>query len=269
MRPTAKEAEKRPRVVGRPPTVDDGEARIRILEAAIDTFAETGVAASSIKAISLRAGCTPALIHYHFTDKETLVGEALEIHVLPVMRRFWETADLGLKPADTLMEMVRRVLKSSKKTPWFLSIWSREVANEGGVLRSFLRDRIGHGAMARFREIVEAGQRDGTVNPDLSPELVYVSLISAACLPALGRVTWGRIFGRTITDQDLDKHVLGMVTQGLAVRNERSSHESGKLGNRRPGGGLQGGFGRRRGRRPVLGRRGSKRPSRRRSGKRS
>ena len=117
--------EVKPRIVGRPRKGDDGEARSRILEAAIYAFAETGIRASSIKAISLKAGCTPALVHYHFKDKETLVNEALNSHVLPVMNHFWETTELNLEPREMLLELVRRVRAASKNTPWFLSIWSR------------------------------------------------------------------------------------------------------------------------------------------------
>ena len=95
----------KPRMVGRPHKGDGGEARSRILEAALADFAENGIKASSIKSVSQRAGCTPALIHYHFNDKETLVKETLELHVVPVLRRFWETANLGLEPAEMIMEI--------------------------------------------------------------------------------------------------------------------------------------------------------------------
>ena len=245
-------ANEKTRVVGRPPKEDDGDARNRILEGAIAAFAETGIAASTIKGISLKAGCTPALIHYHFTDKETLVIEALESFVIPVIKRFWNVVELDLEPAEMLLEIVRRVLATAQKTPWFLSIWSRELANEGGVLRDFLRARISRDWMRLFRDKVIAGQRDGSVNPDIAPELAYVSLISTACFPALTRPGWGRLFDRVVDDKSLERHVMGLVSRGFTNKKERDSHDPRKLGNRHQGGRLQGGRGRKPRRRSAI-----------------
>jgi AcrR family transcriptional regulator len=62
-----------PKPRGRKPTkMDPG----KLLEAAQEVFAETGVAGASIRAIANRAGCDPALIYYHFGSKEA-VFEAL------------------------------------------------------------------------------------------------------------------------------------------------------------------------------------------------
>jgi AcrR family transcriptional regulator len=254
-------------MVGRPHKGDDGEARSRILEAAVAVFAETGISASSIKGISQKAGCTPALIHYHFKDKESLVQEALETHVLPVMTRFWETAELGLGARDMLLEMVSRIRKTTRETPWFLSIWSRELASDGGSLRSFLRGRIGLFKTSRFKETIKAGQADGTINPNLAPELVYVSLISAACVPALSLKAWETTFGKKISGEELERHILGMVTRGLGGDGERSDNESAEPegGGQRGRGAGQGGAVRRTGRagRAAPARRPPRRPVRR------
>jgi AcrR family transcriptional regulator len=250
-------------MVGRPHKGDDGEARSRILEAAVYSFAETGISASSIKGISQKAGCTPALIHYHFKDKETLVHEALETHVLPVMLRFWQTAELGLGARDMLLEMVSRIRKAARETPWFLSIWSRELASDGGYLRSFLRGRLALFKTSRFKEAIRAGQKDGTINPSLAPELVYVSLISAACVPALSLKAWETAFGKKISGEELERHILGMVTRGLGGDGERSDNEPAE-----PEGGGQRGRGRGAGRGKALRRTGRAAPGRAAPGRR-
>jgi AcrR family transcriptional regulator len=226
----------KPRLVGRPHKGDDGEAKSRILEAAISVFAETGLAASPIKEISRRAGVTPALVYYHFHDRRRLTEETLERFMVPLLRSFWLAADLGLPPMDMLMELLGRVLRAAREVPWFLGLWSRELANEGGSLRTFMAPRLDRRLMGLFRESVLAGQRDGTINPDLAPELLYVSLISIACNSVLCRPGWERLWGTRVTDPALEAHVAGLLSRGLAGPKERSAHERAKPGVRRPGG---------------------------------
>jgi AcrR family transcriptional regulator len=247
--------EGKPRVVGRPHKGSDGDAKNRILEAALVSFAEAGIKASSIKGISRKAGCTPALVHYHFQDKDTLVREVLEARVAPVLLRFWETAELGLEPGEMVLELARRVRAASKEAPWFLPIWSRELASEGGFLRSYFRPRLISGLAKRFFDAVLEGQRQGGLNPDLSPALIYVTTVSNACFPAITKSGWERIFGEAVSESDLESHVMSLITKGIACRSERSPHEPINPGAGREAG--QGQLGGRSQRRP---------PSRRRSG---
>lgn len=204
-----------PRLVGRPRKADDGEAKSRILESAIMVFADVGIAASTVKEIARRAGVTPALIYYHFNDKDRLVTESLERHLVPVVMGFWEPAGLGLAPRDMLLEMVRRVREAARTAPWFLPIWSRELAKEGGSLREFLKPRLDRRLTALFLGAVKAGQKDGTINPDLAPELVYVTLVSSACFSSLARPGMELIWNSAITDEALEAHVLSFITKGI------------------------------------------------------
>jgi AcrR family transcriptional regulator len=65
------------RPAGRPPK-DGGDAlRDLIMEAAISLFAAKGLAGASLKEISRRSGVSPALIYYHFGNRENLIEETL------------------------------------------------------------------------------------------------------------------------------------------------------------------------------------------------
>lgn len=48
------------------------DARDRIIEAALNVFAEIGYAGASMRIIAKKAGVSAALIHHHFKNKETL-----------------------------------------------------------------------------------------------------------------------------------------------------------------------------------------------------
>ena len=57
---------------GRPFADPDWDTRTQLLNAAAELFAEQGVAATSFTTIARRAGLTPAMVHYHFSDREQL-----------------------------------------------------------------------------------------------------------------------------------------------------------------------------------------------------
>ncbi|CAM1643197.1 C-terminal [Bartonella choladocola] len=48
------------------------DARDRIIDAALQVFADVGYAGASMRTIAEKAGVSAALIHHHFKDKETL-----------------------------------------------------------------------------------------------------------------------------------------------------------------------------------------------------
>ena len=54
------------------------DARERILDAACDVIAAHGIEDLRIARIAATAGVSPALVHYHFATRETLLAEALE-----------------------------------------------------------------------------------------------------------------------------------------------------------------------------------------------
>lgn len=55
----------------------DGEARERILVAAVELFASKGYAATSVREIVSAAGVTPPVLYYHFRSKEGLFLELM------------------------------------------------------------------------------------------------------------------------------------------------------------------------------------------------
>lgn len=53
-------------------------SRERILDAAVELFAERGYAATSVDALCRRADATPTALYWHFGSKEGLLGAALD-----------------------------------------------------------------------------------------------------------------------------------------------------------------------------------------------
>ena len=69
---TKKKARIRRRRPGRPPA-DQANLRERLLDAAVECFKTTSIAATSLRSIAVAAGVTPAMVHYYFGSKERLL----------------------------------------------------------------------------------------------------------------------------------------------------------------------------------------------------
>lgn len=70
---------------------DDRTGRARIRDAAIECFADAGVAATSVRTIAAAAGVSPALVMHHFGSKDNLRAEC-DHHVAALVRHAKEQA---------------------------------------------------------------------------------------------------------------------------------------------------------------------------------
>jgi AcrR family transcriptional regulator len=82
-------------------------ARDRILDAAIDRIASDGIDEVRIARIAMDAGVSTSLVHYHFSTREALLGEALE-HSYEVAgsARIGEEEAAGLTPVERLAGVI-------------------------------------------------------------------------------------------------------------------------------------------------------------------
>lgn len=75
------------------PVAARGEARARVLEAALELFAQHGVNGTSLQMIADHLGVTKAAVYYQFHTKEEIVMALLE----PPMRQLEEVLDAAYK----------------------------------------------------------------------------------------------------------------------------------------------------------------------------
>lgn len=149
-----------------------------LLDAAQAVFAQDGLRAASLRAIARHAGCDPALIYYHFENKESLFKALLERRfpgVLQDVVRLSDVAD-GRPTGERLWEV--------------LLIYHRHLGNDPGI-RAMIRGEIVRGAeglthlieeqirpiIQAIRSIVDQGIARGDLRPDLKPLLTTFFLV--------------------------------------------------------------------------------------------
>ncbi len=153
------------RTAGRPLADPDRDTRALLLKAATELFAEQGVAATSFSTIARRAGLTPAMVHYHFDDREQLIDAVVDERLVPFITNVWDPVQPGEAPAEILRGVVQRLLEQIQQAPWVPSTWMREILNEGGLLRSRILRRLPIEKVRVVGRAIARGQASGTVNP--------------------------------------------------------------------------------------------------------
>lgn len=215
-KPPSAPAAKRKRTPGRP-TGESPDLRARLLDAAIACYVHRGIAATSLRAIAVEAGVTPALLHYYFGDKTQLQDAVIEERVMPTMESLREPLlRAGDDIAALVVAFVRGVGDVVAQHPWLPSLWVREVLSEGGALRELLVNRIAPQLPQMLAQRFAKAQREGAINPDLDPRLLVVSLVGLTLFPAAGAPIWRRIFDAEDLDADaLREHTIALLDRGI------------------------------------------------------
>ncbi|MDT4826940.1 HTH-type transcriptional regulator BetI [compost metagenome] len=205
-----------PRTPGRP-TGDSPLQRERLLNAAVDTFAHTGIKAASLRSIAQQAGVTPALVNYYFGNKQRLTEAVVEERLLPLIEdvaaRLQQAGD---SPRELVGQFVRGISEMVVSHPWIPPLWVREILCEGGALRDLLTTRVAPLIPLLLARRFAAAQACGDLNPALDPRLLVVSLIGLTMLPHAAAPLWRGIFANPqIGDEALIAHTLALLEHGM------------------------------------------------------
>ena len=156
----------------------------RILAAAFDCIAEEGVAKTTTRAITDRAGLPRGILHYHFRSKEEVLLRLLSVLFENFTRVTSRTAALDIPPLakiDLILDSGLTLLSSRRdEFVVMVNLWTHAMA-EGGEPRSVYQQLF-----ARFRsavsEAVEEGERQGVFRSGSASTLplIIVGLVEGA-----------------------------------------------------------------------------------------
>lgn len=208
--------ERRP---GRPPA-DGVDQRERLLDAAVQSFAEQGIAATSQRALAREAGVTPAMLNYYFGSKDKLIEAAVAERLRPILGELKQrmAGHAGAGCNDLIAAFVRSMHAIIERHSWLPGIWVREVLADGGQLRSIFTESFGPEIPRPLAERFAKGQADGELNPDLDPRLLFVSLIGLTMLPFAAAPVWRKVFAADDIDAArMLSHTLALLDQGVGA----------------------------------------------------
>jgi len=201
---------------GRPAASLERDARVLLLAAATDLFAEHGVAATTFAMIAKRAGLTPAMVHYYFIDRDQLLDAVVEERIAPLIASVWGPVTANDAPAEIIRGVVERMLSGIEQMPWIPSTWMREVLNEGGLLRSRVFRHLPFNKLKLLGKSVAGGQANKAINLSLHPGLIVFSTIGLVMLHLATVRFWAEIFeSKPPNVEALRLHITGLLLNGL------------------------------------------------------
>ena len=101
------------RRVGRPAGADSAETREALLRAAVETFAVTGLARTTLRQVADAAGLTTGTLYHHYATKEALYIAAF----LWAVDQLYAEYDDAIEGVDTLRERLLATLERTASWP--------------------------------------------------------------------------------------------------------------------------------------------------------
>lgn len=202
------------------PSTGGPNVRHELLAAAVALFAEQGVTGTTVAEIAARARVTSAMVHYYFETKDQLLDAVVAEKLIGEFIAFVAAALAGNGDDSAALAegLVWRIVEAAERLPWLPPLWIREVVSEDGALRNKLIRRVNLDNQNRFKDVVAAGQKRGVVNPDINPQLLFVSIVGLTMLPLSMAKSWDRIpIIGNVSKPELARHVVALLRHGLSV----------------------------------------------------
>ncbi|WP_005032128.1 TetR/AcrR family transcriptional regulator [Holophaga foetida] len=223
----------------------------KLLDAAQAVFSRDGLQAASMRAIAREAGCDPALIYYHFENKEAMFTAILDRKFPPMVRRF-EVVLLETEAQHTaqrLWEMLGAVHAHMASDPGFRSLVRGELARGVEGIQEAIALRIKpvfETMLGVFREGIAKGEiRKDLIVPlggffflrlymeilDLVPIMaVRIAGVPTELVLPLARLAWFDLFWRGIASKpEEDLPFLASVRASLQEATDRIQLAMGSL----------------------------------------
>jgi AcrR family transcriptional regulator len=203
---------------GRPVGGPSGpEQRGRLLDVALALFARQGIVDTTLAAIAREAGVTPAMVHYYFKTRDQLLDVLIDERFLPLRASiggvFAANAD---DPVSAIAQLAQRFVDVAAEHPWFPSLWVREVISEGGLLKQRMHERFGDAHQKAALRCIARWQKEGRLNAQLEPSLVFLSLLGLTLLPLATAKLWRNDPARRrLGAADIARHAIALLVHGV------------------------------------------------------
>ena len=201
---------------GRPAGEDATDIRGGILDAAEALFAQKGYAATSVREIADEVDVNPAMIHYYFGSKISLLQSVLERTMEPLAEALSKMRTAGQSPVS---EIVHLLVDTLSKRPNLPPLVAREVMLPGGVMQEHFLEYLAPRLGGAIPQMLEQEQADGRMDPTLDPRISTLMLLATCIFPFIAKGAVGP--GLKVSyDEDgidsLESHVKLLLDRGFS-----------------------------------------------------
>ena len=147
--------------------------KAKILDAAVEEFAQYGLVGTRVEAIANRSGVTKAMVCYYFENKEKLYQAVLQRLVNGLNEAFEQLDIQQLSPEQALEAFIRQYIAHEVKNPYHGMIWFQEALQNQG---EFGQQTGWQEGFQRLTHLLERGVSAGVFRP-FDPFLTTINII--------------------------------------------------------------------------------------------
>jgi AcrR family transcriptional regulator len=207
-----------PTAGGRHVRDDAASGRECLLHAAVDLFADRGIANTTVAQIAVAGKVTSAMVHYWFENREQLYNAIVDERLVPQIWAILSPADLERESAfEPVQGLLAQMFHVTADAPWLPSQWLREIIQVGGLLHERVLRRIPLELKSSFRRKIADAQSRGEINPQVDPSLLFISMLALVMLPQAAARGWHEAHQGTRSGRDqIEAHTSAILMAGLA-----------------------------------------------------
>lgn len=155
------------------------EKRQRILEAALKVFAQRGFFNAKVSEVAREASVADGTIYLYFKNKDDLLISLFEDRMEFLIRRLHEILDATEGSAVTLIRtLIRAHLQIAVEWPDLAEFITVELRQSSKFVKEYENPKFAE-YLKILRDLVERGQREGSIRSDVDARIVARSIFGA------------------------------------------------------------------------------------------
>ena len=191
------------------------EKRQRILAAALKVFAQRGFYNAKVSEVAREAKVADGTIYLYFKNKDDLLISLFEDRMDFLIRRLHEELDqAGGTSLNRVRAVIRAHLQIAEKWPDLAEFITVELRQSSKFVKEYENPKFSE-YLKILRDLVEEGQRDGTIRDDIDARLVARSIFGALDEALLTLVLAGRNTGEAL--ERTSNQLSQLFCDGIAV----------------------------------------------------
>jgi len=187
----------------------------KILEAALDLFAEKGYDATGVQEIVATAGVTKGALYHHFAAKEDILFEIYGSVFAQQLAELDAILEQGKDPVWTLRAVIENIVVSTAASAKAAAVFSREVSRLDQVRYKELQSEWRR-YQDSVRALIRRAQGDGIFATAASPEIISWAIFGVTT----SLHTWYRPDGPKSAG-DIAHELADLVLAGLNPKGDR------------------------------------------------
>lgn len=155
------------------------EKRQRILDAALKVFAERGFYTAKVSEVAREAGVADGTIYLYFENKDDLLISLFEDRMDFLIRRLTDDLEAtGGTVAQRVRRLIHMHLRIVAESPELAEFITVELRQSQKFVKEYTNPRFQE-YLKVLRDLIEAGQADGTIRADLDPRTIVRAIFGA------------------------------------------------------------------------------------------